>query len=86
MIRDFQIISKLGRPRSSGEGAYSVVYKVKRVTDGEEYALKKIKLMDLKDKEKENALNEIRLLASIRHPNIIGYKEAFFEKKINVLW
>jgi NIMA (never in mitosis gene a)-related kinase len=63
-----------------------VVYKVKRVTDGEEYALKKIKLLDLKDKEKENALNEIRLLASIRHPNIIGYKEAFFEKKINVLW
>lgn len=56
------------------------------MTDGVEYALKKIKLMDLKDKEKENALNEIRLLASIRHPNIIGYKEAFFEKKINVLW
>lgn len=63
-----------------------MVFKVKRVTDGVEYALKKIKLLDLKDKEKENALNEIRLLASIRHPNIIGYKEAFFEKKINVLW
>jgi NIMA (never in mitosis gene a)-related kinase 1/4/5 len=56
------------------------------LSDGTEYALKKIKLLDLKDKEKENALNEIRLLASIRHPNIIGYKEAFFEKKINVLW
>jgi NIMA (never in mitosis gene a)-related kinase len=62
------------------------VYKVKRVTDGGEYALKKIKLLDLKDKEKENALNEVRLLASIRHPNIVCYKEAFFEKKINVLW
>ncbi len=63
-----------------------MVYKVKRVTDGVEYALKKIKLLDLKDKEKENALNEVRLLASIRHPNIVCYKEAFFEKKINVLW
>lgn len=69
-----------------GEGAYSVVYKVKRVTDGEEYALKKIKLLDLKEKERENALNEVRLLASIRHPNVVCYKEAFFEKKINVLW
>lgn len=58
---------------------------MKRVTDGSEYALKKIKLMDLKDKERENALNEIRLLASIRHPNIVCYKEAFYEKKINVL-
>lgn len=56
------------------------------MTDGVEYALKKIKLMDLKEKERENALNEIRLLASIRHPNIVCYKEAFFEKKINVLW
>lgn len=56
------------------------------MTDGEEYALKKIKLLDLKDKEKENALNEVRLLASIRHPNIVCYKEAFFENKINVLW
>jgi NIMA (never in mitosis gene a)-related kinase len=33
-IRDFKIISKLG------EGAYSSVYKVKRRTDGKEYALK----------------------------------------------
>jgi NIMA (never in mitosis gene a)-related kinase len=24
-------------------------------------------------------LNEVRILASIQHPNIIGYKEAFFE-------
>jgi NIMA (never in mitosis gene a)-related kinase len=28
-------------------------------------------------KEKENALNEVRILASIHHPNIIQYKEAF---------
>jgi NIMA (never in mitosis gene a)-related kinase len=29
--------------------------------------------------EKENALNEVRILASITHPNIINYKEAFFD-------
>jgi NIMA (never in mitosis gene a)-related kinase len=80
MIKDFEILKELGK------GAYSTVYKVRRVVDGVEYALKKIKLIDLKEKERENALNEIRLLASIRHPNIICYKEAFFEKKINVLW
>lgn len=80
MIKDFKIISKLGA------GAYSTVYKVKRVTDGQEYALKKVKMLNLNDKEKQNALNEIRLLASIRHPNIICYKEAFFEAKNNYLW
>jgi NIMA (never in mitosis gene a)-related kinase len=79
MIKDFQILSKLG------EGAYSIVYKVKRLTDGKEYALKRVKLLNLNDKEKENALNEIRILASIRNPNVIGYKEAFWENKSNSL-
>jgi len=80
MIKDFQIISKLG------EGAYSSVYKVRRETDGNVYALKRVKLLNLNDKEKENALNEIRILASIRHLNVVLYKEAFWEKKSSSLW
>eukprot|EP00349_Pseudokeronopsis_sp_Brazil_P000489 CAMPEP_0202963694 /NCGR_PEP_ID=MMETSP1396-20130829/7709_1 /ASSEMBLY_ACC=CAM_ASM_000872 /TAXON_ID= /ORGANISM="Pseudokeronopsis sp., Strain Brazil" /LENGTH=158 /DNA_ID=CAMNT_0049685129 /DNA_START=13 /DNA_END=489 /DNA_ORIENTATION=+ len=62
-----------------GEGAFSQVFKVKRKNDGAEYAMKKVKMMKLSEKEKQNALNEVRILASIQHPNIIGYKEAFFE-------
>ena len=30
-------------------------------------------------KEKQNALNEIRILASINSPHIIRYKDAFYE-------
>jgi len=56
---DFQVIRRLG------EGAYSSVYLVTRILDKQDYALKKIKLMNLSDREKENALNEIRILASI---------------------
>jgi len=47
---------------------------VKRLSDQHEYALKKVKLLQLTDKEKENALNEVRILASIEHANVIGYK------------
>jgi len=36
-------------------------------------------LIKLSTKEKENALNEVRILASVNHETIIGYKEAFFE-------
>lgn len=68
-----------------GEGAFSAVYKVQRFADGEEYALKKVKLPSLNEKEKLNALNEIRLLASVRHENIISYKEAFFDDKTRCL-
>ena len=39
----------------------------------------------LSSREKENALNEVRILASINHPNVIGYKEAFFEDASNCL-
>ena len=28
----------------------------------------------LKDKERENALNEVRILASVNDPYIVGYK------------
>jgi len=52
---------------------------VKRISDGAEYAMKKVKMVKLSEKEKQNALNEVRILASISHPNIIAYKEAFFE-------
>ena len=70
---NFEILEKLG------DGAYSVVYKVKRKQDSQTYALKKVKLQNLNEKEKQNALNEIRILASIKSPFVISYKEAFIE-------
>lgn len=49
-----------------GDGAYSVVYKVMRKSNSKVYALKKVKIAGLSEKEKENALNEVRILASIK--------------------
>lgn len=68
-----------------GEGAYSNVYKVKRKSDGAYYALKKVKILNLSSKEWENALNEVRILASIRNPYIISYKEAFIDEEQQAL-
>ena len=68
-----------------GEGSYSSVYKVKRKEDGIIYALKKVKFTKLKEKEKLNALNEIRILSSINNQNVISYKEAFFDEKDSTL-
>jgi NIMA (never in mitosis gene a)-related kinase len=42
--------------------------------------MKRVKLNKLSPKEKEAALNEIRILASVNHENVIGYREAFFEE------
>ena len=78
-MNNFELISKLG------EGSYSTVYKVRRKADLKMYALKKVKLKNLSEKEKQNALNEIRILASIKSDHIIAYKEAFIEEKEKIL-
>ena len=39
----------------------------------------------LSQKEKDNAINEVRILASLQHPNICGYKEAFVEQGTSTL-
>ena len=69
----FTILSKLG------DGSYSVVYKVRRKEDGNIYALKKVKMLNLNEKEKQNSLNEVRILASVKSQFVISYKEAFIE-------
>ena len=72
-IDDFENLSLLG------DGAYSTVFKVKRISDGKIYALKKVKVGSLSEKEKENALNEIRIIASIKNPCVVCYKESFID-------
>ena len=74
-MEGFNILSKIG------EGSYSTVLKVQRIEDGNIYALKRVKFYKLSEKEKENALNEIRILASVKNKNVISYKEAFFDEK-----
>jgi NIMA (never in mitosis gene a)-related kinase 1/4/5 len=56
------------------------------MNSGLDYALKKVRMMNLSDKEQENALNEVRILASIKNKNIIAYKEAFVDEASSSLW
>lgn len=78
-MNGFDIIKKLG------DGAYSIVYKVRRRADNKVYALKKVKMKNLNDKEKKNSLNEVRILASIKSPFVISYKEAFISEEDSCL-
>ncbi|CAI2360522.1 unnamed protein product [Moneuplotes crassus] len=70
---------------SLGDGAYSQVFKVRRSSDMDYYALKLIKLGKLSEKEVLNSLNEVRILASISNKNVISYKEAFYDTEKEAL-
>ena len=74
-LSDFEILSLLGK------GSFGEVYKVRRKSDNEIYAMKKVTITSLTKKEIENALNEIRILASVCHPHIVSYKEAFYSNE-----
>lgn len=54
---------------------------VTRRTDGKTYALKKVDVSSLDDKELLSALNEIRLLASFAHPRIVRLYETFMGRE-----
>ena len=72
-MNDFFIEKILGR------GSFGSVYLVRRKQDQKIYALKTVIFEKLNKRDQENSLNEVRILASINHPNVIGYKEAFWD-------
>lgn len=41
-----------------------------------------MKAVKMTDRELANSLNEIRILASLNNPYIIGYKEAFYDSSL----
>ena len=59
---------------------------VRRFKDIKLYAMKKMNIPFLSEKEKENALNEVRIIASLNHSNIIAYKECFYDSSEKALW
>ena len=72
-LNDFVLGKQLGK------GSFGSVWIVTRKKDNINYAMKRVNLSRSPKTEIEAALNEIRLLASLIHPNIIGYKETFYD-------
>ena len=78
-LSDFEVIKQLGK------GAFGSVSLVRRKKDSQTYAMKRIRLIPLSEKEREISLNEIRIIASLSHQNIISYKESFLDESSKTL-
>ena len=78
-LLDFETLKEIGK------GSFSHVYLVKRKKDSKIYALKSVYLEMLEKKQQESSINEVRILASVQHPNVISYKEAFWDDNTNSL-
>lgn len=67
--------------KTLGKGTYGSVYKARRESDGNSYAVKVVNLSSLNHREIEDSVNEIRLMASFNSPFIIRFYEAFCDNK-----
>ena len=78
-LNDFVMIQIL-----ENEDNYTLL-KVKNKKDGITYILKNIKFQMLDNNKKKKIINDTKILTSLKHPNIIEFKEAFYHKPSNTL-
>jgi serine/threonine protein kinase len=67
--------------KALGKGSYGTVYKVQRLADDGVYAMKETDMGRMGPKERADAVNEIRVLGSINHPNVVRHHETFLSGK-----
>lgn len=74
-IKDFQILGKVG------QGSFGSVYKAKNKQTKETVAIKEIKVSASDRKNIESIAQEMRILCSIDHKNIVSYKCSFWNTR-----
>ncbi|NWX57699.1 E2AK1 kinase, partial [Promerops cafer] len=73
-LNEFEEVARLG------SGGYGKVYKVRNKLDGQFYAIKKIKIKKATRRDCMKVLREVKVLAGLQHPNIVGYHTAWMEQ------
>ncbi|XP_059486936.1 serine/threonine-protein kinase Nek8-like isoform X2 [Neocloeon triangulifer] len=63
--------------RTVGKGAFGLAVVYRRKKDGRLVVIKEVFLADIDPAERQQALNEVQVLASLNHPNIIRYIRSF---------
>ena len=64
-----------------GQGMSGKVYKVKHKKENHFYAIKKLNFNEINEKERIAIQDEVNLLKQLKHPNIVTYKDSFFDEE-----
>ncbi|XP_071785231.1 eukaryotic translation initiation factor 2-alpha kinase 1-like [Asterias amurensis] len=62
-----------------GKGGFGQVYKVRSNLDRQHYAIKKIRLKHKNCDQSFKLVNEVKVLAGLKHPNVVGYNTSWIE-------
>ncbi|XP_063090845.1 serine/threonine-protein kinase Nek1 isoform X15 [Cavia porcellus] len=72
-------MEKYVRLQKIGQGSFGKAILVKSTEDGRQYVIKEINISRMSSKEREESRREVAVLANMKHPNIVQYKESFEE-------
>ena len=62
-----------------GQGMSGKVYKARNKEENRFYAIKKLNFNEINEKERIAIQDEVNLLKQLKHPNIVTYKDSFFD-------
>ncbi|XP_072191550.1 serine/threonine-protein kinase Nek1 isoform X6 [Excalfactoria chinensis] len=62
-----------------GEGSFGKAFLVKDKENSQQYVIKEINISKMSNKEREESRREVAVLANMKHPNIVLYRESFEE-------
>jgi NIMA (never in mitosis gene a)-related kinase 1/4/5 len=74
-------MDKYRKVKIVGKGSFGHAVLVQSVVDRKLYIMKIIDVSRMERKQKEEALNEVHVLKSMRHPYIVTYRESFMDKR-----
>ncbi|NXC75074.1 NEK1 kinase, partial [Anhinga anhinga] len=70
-------MDKYIKVRKIGEGSFGKAILVKAKENGQQYVIKEINISKMSNKEREESRREVAVLANMKHPNIVLYRESF---------
>ncbi|KAM6220308.1 LOW QUALITY PROTEIN: serine/threonine-protein kinase Nek1 [Rhynchocyon petersi] len=72
-------MEKYARLQKIGEGSFGKAVLVRSKEDEKQYVIKEINISRMSSKEREESRREVAVLANMKHPNIVQYRESFEE-------
>lgn len=70
-------MEKFKKIKIIGSGTFGSAWLVESFASGRKYALKELAVSVPNGQDQRAAMNEVRILAQLKHKNIVRYKEAF---------
>ncbi|CUF43152.1 protein kinase, putative [Bodo saltans] len=74
-------MEKFTKVRNIGKGNMGACALARNNEDGRYYVIKQVDLAKLNKKERQQSLNEAKVLSALRHPNVINYYDSFLARK-----